>query len=146
MIERQVQAILHDPSDGRWGDCNRTCLAMMLGLDRDEVPHENRELTSGEQDTLVRGWLAQRGLGLAVVAYNNDLDWVKEAMRVWNPGTAYMLSGRSPRGTQHIVVMTPEGEMLDPHPDNSGLVGPDSEGSWWVYFITALPGAERLAA
>lgn len=146
MIERQVQAILHDPSDGRWGDCNRTCLAMMLGLDRDDVPHANREVTGEEQNAMVRDWLAQRGMGLATVGYNMDLEWVKEAMSVWNPGAAYMLAGRSPRGTQHIVVMTPEGEMLDPHPDNSGLVGPDTEGAWWVYFITALPGAERLAA
>lgn len=136
-ILRQVQAVLHDPANGMWGDCNRTCIAMLVGVPRDEVPHQNREVSGEEQDRLVRHWLGARGLGLACFGYNMDLEWVLTAMRTWNPGTPYILAGRSPRGTQHVVVVTPEGDLLDPHPDNTGLVGPDSDGTWWVYFLTA---------
>lgn len=146
-IERQVQGVLHDPANGRWGDCMRTCLAMMLGMDRDAVPHHNRELNAGEQDQLFRDWLGARGMGLMAFGYAASVDYVAEAMRVWNPGSPYILSGKSPRGTQHVVVVTPDGRMLDPHPDDSGLVGPDSDGIWWVYAVTASPtGRTRTAA
>ena len=33
------QKYKHDPDNGIFGDCYRTCLAYILGLDRDDVPH-----------------------------------------------------------------------------------------------------------
>lgn len=38
-IKRQKQAFLHKPEEGVYGDCYRTCIACLLGIDRDAVPH-----------------------------------------------------------------------------------------------------------
>ena len=38
-MQRLTQANLHKPADGIFGDCARTCMAMILGLDRDSIPN-----------------------------------------------------------------------------------------------------------
>lgn len=145
MIGRQQQAFLHKPDEGQFGDCYRTCLAMMADVPRDTVPHEHRKFADAtEQHQMFAPWLNEQGLAIAAFRFSGaDLDWVKLAMETWNPGLPCILSGKSPRGTSHSVVMLPGGEILDPHPDQTGLVGPESDGAWT---IEVLASARRIAA
>ena len=51
----QKQANRHDPENGIFGDCYRTCLAGLLGVDRDSVPHHvltmDQELWNSEESS-----------------------------------------------------------------------------------------------
>lgn len=42
------QKYRHDPENGVFGDCYRTCLAYILGFDRDSVPHYVTSMDSEE--------------------------------------------------------------------------------------------------
>ncbi len=35
----QKQKYFHDPENGTWGDCDRTCVASLLCRDIEDVPH-----------------------------------------------------------------------------------------------------------
>lgn len=135
-----TQAFLHRPEEGVYGDCARTCIAMMLGIDRDEVPHLQRDVTGFEQAQHFRDWLAERGLGIVSFSFHKaDMDWVRQAMKIWNPGHHCIVSGTSPRGTCHCVVLDADGVVHDPHPDKTGLVGPDPDDNMVIQIITPKP-------
>jgi len=38
-MKLQKQAFRHDPSNGMYGDCHRTAIASILGVERDTVPN-----------------------------------------------------------------------------------------------------------
>lgn len=50
----------------------------------------------------------------------------------------YMISGTSPRGTDHVVIYKGTSLIWDSHPDGGGLVGPCSDGYYWVDVFTLL--------
>lgn len=75
----------HDPSNGMFGDCMRTCHAMMLGVDKNEIPnwmqvfhemsreHElNRSLTSVVQATV----LLKKSVENIIKPHVESLKWV----------------------------------------------------------------------
>ena len=75
MKSSQRQLVAHDPGEGRYGDCQRTCIAVILGLDAADVPHfvddpaattDSDLWWSKRQDR----WLAERGLSYARFAYD----------------------------------------------------------------------------
>ncbi len=134
------QLFLHDPDNGQYGDCFRTCVAMLLDVSPEEVPHEHRDCSGWEMEDLVNGYLEPMGLTVARVPtyYPHSPEEFLANYSTYFRNTAYMLSGKSPRGTQHVVVIDRDGRMHDPHPDDTGLTG-HSDG--W-YFVILL--ARRL--
>lgn len=141
------QTILHDPANGKWGDCFRTCLACLLDLDPHEVPHfmHGGDLDMGEVWASVDEWLSERGLQRAVFAFQADVDEVLQTMGHMNPTVAYMLMGESPRGTNHEVVARGGEIVNDPHPEGGGLVGPADNGFVYVEMLVSRIGVERAA-
>lgn len=133
-LRRQTQAFLHDPEAGVRGDCYRTAIACLLGVDRDDVPHvpENDEKAIRAR---TKDFLGKRGLAISEMPITSESarDVVVFMARVTPPGVRFLLSGLSPRDRNHTTVVHEDGgEPWDPHPSRDGLVGLCDDGYWWV--------------
>lgn len=137
----QKQAFKHDPKNGVFGDCYRTSIAALLDLDRDQVPHfmdgcdtaDDCKQKRTYQD--VDDWFRARGLTRIVVIFNADLVDVLNSIKHCNPGLAFLLTGQSSNGTNHVVVCRDGQIVCDPALDDSGIIGPCDDGYFWVEFI-----------
>ena len=73
---------------------------------------------------MLNHWDTTRYFWLASQGYTEE--WVKkEDFHKWilvNPTTPYMVSGKSSRGVDHVVIYMNETLLHDPHPSNEGLV------------------------
>jgi hypothetical protein len=117
-VTELTMQVLHDPDNGRYGDCWRTAIACLMGLpDPTEVPHfVADDLTGGEHYwTATNRWLNGHGYYLNTV-------WLDEVP----PGRVAVASGKSPRGTQHAVLWRNGTLWHDPHPDRTGLTTVDA--------------------
>lgn len=126
----------------RLGDCHRTCIAMILDLDRDEVPHfmadvpydagpESPECIAAEQAE--RDWMAQRGLVPIHWGYDGDTPLL-EVLAVLGRlvrGSAVILGCTSGNGVNHSVVVH-EGCIYNPAGGNATIAGPMRDGFWIV--------------
>lgn len=143
----QKQAFRHRPEEGLIGDCHRTCLAMMLDLDRDEVPNfaamgfdisdpdGNSKIFKDE----VKGWLADRGLAQVDFVFQCELPDLLNYMAQINPGVYYILGGESKTGVNHSVVCLDDQILADPSLDDSGIVGPcQPDGFYWITVLIPL--------
>lgn len=62
-------------------------------------------------------WLASQGYSEEIIWPDKYEQWLKD-----NQDIPYMVSGKSSRGVQHVVIYM-NGKMIhDPHPSNEGLV------------------------
>lgn len=125
---------------GAQGDCHRTCLAMILDLHRDEVPHfmehvpvnapaDAPECIAAEQAE--RDWLAWRGLTPVYVAYDGRTS-LDDLMRVLNAtitDAAVILGCTSSNGSNHSVVYY-RGDLYNPNLNS--VAGPMLDGMWWI--------------
>lgn len=137
----QSQLIKHDPENGQYGDCQRTCVAVILDLHPSEVPHFCDDPTATREDDdwwekRQSRWMAERGLTVATFAYSGEvsLDQVMLWTSKQNPTTPMILLGRSGTGCNHVVVVL-DGEIAC-DPSGSGIVGPSIEGLWEVSVIS----------
>lgn len=135
----QKQRFLHAPAQGIWGDCERTAIACMLDLDRDEVPHfadnfkNNDDVISKE-----RAWLRGQELAPFSCAFGCELGELLACMAQNNPGLYYLLSGSSRTGVNHTVVAL-DGEIIwDPAINDSGITGPCDDGYYWIKLYVPL--------
>ena len=90
----------HNPDEGKFGDCYRTCIAILLDMDAADVPHFARlesthEWSREKTNEVVREWLAERGysmLSFVIHATFVGIDkWVTEA----TGGVPYILTSQS---------------------------------------------------
>lgn len=137
----QRQLIEHCPNEGRYGDCQRTCVAAILDLHPSEVPHfcDNPDALPGTADwweARQTAWLAERGLACATVAYDGEtpLSQVMQWTSKQSPTVPMILLGTSRLGSNHVVVVM-DGEIVC-DPSGNGIVGPAAEGPWEVSVIT----------
>lgn len=135
------QLIKHDPANGQYGDCQRTCVAVILDLHPSEVPHFCDDPTATREDDAwwskrQERWLAERGLTCATFAYSGDtsLDQVMDLTSRQNPTAPMILLGQSGLGCNHVVVVM-NGEIVC-DPSGSGIIGPALEGVWEVSVIS----------
>lgn len=132
----QKQKFMHDPANGVWGDCHRTVIACILDLDASEVPHfADEDNADWERDC--EAWLNARGLTAISIAYPGELDLkdIFEMIDAFNKGIAFILGGKSKLGSGHSVVCQSGNIVCDPSIVDSGIVGPMSDGFYWVTFI-----------
>jgi hypothetical protein len=151
----QKQLNRHDPANGVYGDCHRTAIACVLDMDACDVPHfmdkkpDNSE--APECHEAIEVWLNARGLTQISVCYSGsiDLDLVLRTVMNSNPqspGLVFLLGGTSRNKCNHTVVCC-DGEIIcDPSLDDAGIVGPMSDGNWWVTFFGAMAAVRRPAA
>lgn len=136
----QTQAFRHDPANGVHGDCYRTALAVLLGKDRDEVPHFLHDGCDAlDFNDRIAEYLAT--LDMQHFSIPLQADDAKAAMvylSACSPDVPCILSGMSPRGTCHAVVVLNGSMVCDPHPDGGGLVAPCTDGYFWIELATPL--------
>lgn len=137
-----LQLYRHEPHNEIFGDCHRTCFASLLHLEPWQVPHfaqiEWTDPACAGMDTIAEAWLEERGLAQVVTHYNAvALDELLSYMGTVNNDVYYILSGTSPRGTNHSVIACGGAVVHDPHPDGGGLIGPMSNGVYEVITLTS---------
>lgn len=105
------------------GNCYPACIASVLELQLEEVPHFH-QLHAKPEDALVEilKFLLPRGYSSLC------FDWAPW-VHAYFAGALVLVSGKSPRGDfQHVVVgeVTSDGWKLvhDPHPSREGIEGP----------------------
>lgn len=126
------QLVLHDPETDRRGDCFRTCIACLLEVDPEEVPHVVQAHCDGGEHWLhaINAWLAGRGL-----------TYVQTTRKAARWGACWcILSGPGPRGVDHAIVAWADwttwnvediDRFHDPHPSRAGLLKIEDVG-WLV--------------
>jgi hypothetical protein len=133
----------HQPEIGVIGDCYRTAIACILDLQPDAVPHFC-EQWDGNHEEAARTWLRKRDLMMLNFAMPGSLaigQVIDQGERCAD-GAAWILGGRSQRGTNHSVVVQGGIIVCDPVTggENPGaLIGPtvndDGTELWWIEFI-----------
>lgn len=134
------QRNLHRPEEGIYGDCGRTVIACLLDLEPEQVPHFWDGPWEKDKDptTEARAWLAERGIQIWLIYINGDLtvNAVLHAIGNQNPDQHWALVGRSRNGTDHVVICKGPDIAHDPALDDSGIVGPGSNGFYQAEFYT----------
>lgn len=128
------QTIMHDPDNGKYGDCGRTAVACMLELPVEDVPHFfDGTMTNSESYAFYRDFLSQNGIELFTLPLK-DISFhdLMKTMENFNKSCTYLLIGKSPRGHNHIVICRGGKIIHDPHPDEGEFVGPCEDGFWWL--------------
>jgi len=127
------QLVKHDPDNGRYGDCFRTCLACLLNVPPEDVPHFLAEGNDAFWPAVTE-WLSHHKLSLFHVPFSgDDLQGLFRSMQHLNPDLLYLLAGKSPRGVNHQVIAQGDRILHDPSTEGGGLVGPCVEdGMYWV--------------
>lgn len=125
----------HDPANGTYGDCLRTCIASIL--ERDDVPHFAE---GGPHPDLamqrMRAWMNMSSYAPFIVAYPGDvtLDELLDMQRQLNPDSLYVLFGNTGTG-DHCVVCRGGEIVWNPSWPGSRIVGPLSNGTWQVLIV-----------
>lgn len=128
------QRLFFDAATGERGDCLKCCLASVLELDYDDVPHF---AGMGDRWWIEQmNWLASRGWRYGTAHHMPDPDDPTK-LAGWTQG--YWLAGvkslrTRPDGTHigHMVVMRDNEIAWDPHPARAdGHLG--FEGSGWLF-------------
>lgn len=132
------QLFRHDPAKGVYGDCWRTVIACLLDLPVDSIPHEHRTYADGEQQTIIRTFLADHGLTLAFLALQGTPDDLLHTMGVSNPEVYWLLSGTSRTGCNHVVICRGGEIVHDTSLTDSGIVGPCDDGLTYVDMLVKL--------
>jgi hypothetical protein len=130
------QRFRHNPEEGVCGDCYRTAIACIMDKEPEEVPHfyPSPDTTSEQFNDLVDNYLKTQGLIRFISWYTCSLDEVLASVGGNNPNCYWILSGTSPRNTEHAVVCLGGNIIHDPalNSDSIPFVGPCANGSWQV--------------
>lgn len=119
------QTLFHDPDAGVVGDCFRACVASILELSIDEVPHffeDGGRVWWFELDR----FLAQRGLAA--------VEFTTSSENVLSEAAVYIASGPSPRHPEvhHAIVCRGFDVVHDPHPSRDGIESTERQ----LFFVT----------
>lgn len=129
---------LHDPDNGRQGDCFRACLATLLQRDPTTVPHfvQIDKDSIGERNWYkeVNLWLKEH-YGLCMIIVNGDKSFTDAYYLERSVGIPlyHMVCGATKRGTLHAVIGQNGRVVFDPHPSRDGLINVDS-----MYFLVPI--------
>jgi hypothetical protein len=134
---------IHDPPMSH-GDCVRACIASILELNSDSVPHFFHDGCNGlVADIRIRDFLAIHGLVRFTTVYPGDISLAEllAMMSDLNPSAHYMLTGTTSQGGVHMVVC--RGGAIAHNPDHCGwsIVGPvsdDSSTGWIIHVLARL--------
>jgi hypothetical protein len=144
-MQKHKNTVKHDPANGSWGNCHQACVATILGLPMEAVPHfydGGDALPEGVAEARVTDFLAGIGLVRGNIIYDaatSDLDQVLHSTGVMMPGVAMILGGMSRSGCGHSVVIM-DGEIYN-DPTDGGIIGPMPDGYYWLTVFSPKPGS-----
>lgn len=123
------QTIVHDPANGKYGDCTRTVIACILNKSTvEEVPNFNEGLRSQNQEDgiiferRIADYLKTEGYGVFKIIYQSPLPEVLHALKVMSPDIAIILDGGTAKDTDHSVIVY-NGEVAH-NPNDHDIVRP----------------------
>jgi len=117
------QTILHDPDNGQYGDCQRACVASLLEIPIEEVPHFLETGIDADFNKKYGEFLESRNLFQLIINANSSY--------IFPVKCYHFIYGLTERGTLHGVIGL-NGKMVhDPHPSRSGLLESDKDN--WVF-------------
>lgn len=135
------QRFKHNPDEGVYGDCHRACIASLLELELDDVPHFGEGNPPHEEfNRRVADFLKSRDLVSVGAPYQTSLEFLFECQKITNPGAFYLLGGTSKTGVNHTVIGFEDKIVHDPSISQSGIVGPCDDGYFWVTWLSYQPG------
>jgi hypothetical protein len=136
----QKQANRHRPGEGIYGDCHRTCVAMLLDLDKEQVPNWGAAYPDdgAKFKEVSEAWLRAYGYATFSVAFASSWDDVGQYMLKVNPGVYYILGGQSRTGVNHSVVAVNNLIAFDPSLNDSGIIAPCDDGHYWVTVLVPI--------
>ena len=144
IMRRMYNIVPHDPENGTFGDCHRNCIAMLLGMDQNDVPHfYNDDNPEGKRD--IERFLASKGFAYGDCIYDADsltLDQILDYTSRMMTNIPLILGGESRKGINHSVVVLNGKIWCDP--SGSGIIGPmissnPAERYYWITFISPIP-------
>lgn len=127
--------VKHDPDNDSYGDCLRACIATVLDLTADEVPHfADHGRSSKAAFDFMRTWAGDHRLAPFIVAYPGEiaLSDLLDMHATLNPASTYILFGGVADGGDHCVVCEGGHISFNPAWYGSRIVGPLSNGTWQV--------------
>jgi len=144
-MELTTHKIFQTLFGNRNGNCQAACLATLLGVALDDVPHFCRDVPKGQDWVMAQNkWLAAKH-GLVMVSFRLKPNGGLPSINALADGIPCLISGKSPRGKfNHSVVglyrlkdgMHQLDYVHDPHPDGTFLEKAKSVD----FFITCRPG------
>jgi len=144
-LSRQKQAYRHDPKSGIQGDCYRTAIACVLGVERDSVPHSHEEMTGPENEAFIDAWLRPRGFRrIYLPVLGDEFKEVANAMYPRGGGLPVIITGQGPRNVNHVVVVYGVDDFWCPTlgavDAEVALIGPAlPDGYFWAEWIVRDP-------
>lgn len=130
-----------DPANGSYGDCVRACVASILEMESDQVPHfyANGPAEDLEAFDGLRVWLTAHDRIPAYFPINGSksLDWVIGYVGgAYNnaPFILYCQSG----GADHCIAVDEKGEIHNPAWYKAPIDGPHSSGVWIVIILARI--------
>lgn len=134
--------VKHQPPDS-YGDCLRACVATVLDLDAEQVPHfADCGASADEALAHARRWLGERGLTVACFAFpgSEPLSDVMEYMGAMNNGVTWLLFGSTAKrgasdGGDHVNVCRGGVVAHDPAWVPTSIKTPTSAGIWQIWVI-----------
>lgn len=136
-----VCRVKHDADVGTYGDCVRACVASIMELDAEAVPHFYHDNCDGGTGfDRINAFVGQHGLATFTTAYSGDdtLAELLATMGEQNPTAVYMLFGRTASGGSHVVVCRGGQIVHDPAWSRSPLIAPTSAGCWIVMVLARV--------
>ena len=126
----------HDPENGTYGDCFRACVASILEIEPDDVPHFcelGEPVTNNDRLT---EWLSAQGLASFFVVLDGSAsrDDLLEHVGTMNPDAYYMLFGQNSEG-DHVVVCKGSRVVHNPAWIPQPITRPSSNGFWGVMVL-----------
>ena len=135
------QTLRHDPDNEVYGDCFRTCIAIILDEDIEVVPHFCDPNQFKDHKKALRKFLHKRDLDVFTIMYPGETSFADVLFTTghYNPGIPMVISGKSPRGVNHCIVAMDGEVFCDPFDGSDNptpFLGPSEEsGMWWVEVI-----------
>jgi len=134
----------HNPPKS-YGDCLRACIASIMDLEPEHVPHfADMGATGEEARASARRWLGLRGLTITAFALDGGetvegvLDW----MGANNPDSTWLLFGSTARygepssGGDHVVVCQGGSVVHDPAWVPTSIKRVGSCGYWEIWVVS----------
>lgn len=146
-IQRHTQLFRHDPDNGIYGDCFRTVIACLLRMRPEEVPHFCDGPDDGKSMERVHEFLEPLGFAYISLPFPaSELPELEQMLAIGahhSRGLHWVLMGKSRNGTNHVVICKGDQIIHDPSIDQSGIVGPSSDGLWWFELLVMRAPVDR---
>lgn len=129
------QKYRHNPPQ-YYGDCHRTAIAMVRGLERDDVPHFHDCGKSEDDFELHQQWFDDRGIIQVTIPFECDLQTLLANREHYAPKVPYILGCKSE--VAHHSVAVYDGEIYNPA-IQSTQVNRCDDGYFWVTYLWQKP-------